>query len=422
MSNLYISDYIESQLLKSVEREQIISSLLENKWGKEDIDIAFLELDKKLEEAEKKEELLLKNKDNTIKPSLESKINYRQKNNFAKVKKDTSQTISRPLNIIADAFSFYKEKFLTLITVSLITQIILGVIEYCFESSFYKNFLLTWKADEMYISIASYICLALIYLWIGGVIIASIVENNRNEEVGVIESFMVGKTKLSSLLWLTFLFIFINISISAIIGSTLIVTTFFFSSWANIIYTISVLLEVLLFIISIIWYILANLSLFDENKLGIDALIKAREYTYGRWVGVIYRFIFSAIFPIAIFLILFCIAILIPNDIDTQIKEMNLGMIIIRAVIIFFIPLIGVYFFFLYQNLKDTQNEDSSKSSIKYIKYLASTCSLGVIIIIGTIIWINTSGKMSDNLVSSFKKNEGRIIYRIISNYKILSN
>jgi len=42
MSNLYISDYIESQLLKSVEREQIISSLLENKWGKEDIDIAFL--------------------------------------------------------------------------------------------------------------------------------------------------------------------------------------------------------------------------------------------------------------------------------------------------------------------------------------------------------------------------------------------
>jgi len=181
---------------------------------------------------------LLKNKDNTIKPSLESKINYRQKNNFAKVKKDTSQTISRPLNIIADAFSFYKEKFLTLITVSLITQIILGVIEYCFESSFYKNFLLTWKADEMYISIAGYICLALIYLWIGGVIIASIVENNRNEEVGVIESFMVGKTKLPSLLWLTFLFIFINISISAIIGSTLIVTTFFFSSWANIIWVL----------------------------------------------------------------------------------------------------------------------------------------------------------------------------------------
>lgn len=419
MPSSYISDYIESQLLKGIQKEQIIDSLLENKWKKEDIEIAFLELDKKLEKANNIEE---KASDTSyIKPSLESRVDNEQKNNIKKRYEASHKTMSGPLNIIADAFYLYKERFTILIIVSLIIQIILGVTGYFFETSFYKSFLLDQKENQTYISMVSNGLIALIYLWLSGVVIASIAKNTHDEEVGIIESFIIGKAKLFSLLWLTLLFIFINISISAIIVSALIVTSFFFAKWANIFYVISVTLEICLIIISVIWYILSVLILFDENKLGIGALIKAREAARGRWIGIIYRFIFSSIFFIAIFVVLFCIVIFIPEDIDVEIKEMNLGTIIIRTVMVFFVPLIASYFFFLYQNLTETKSEVNLEGSTKYIKYLAMFCSFGVIIIISTIILTNSSGAINNNLSINFNKTKEQIFYRIINNYKFFS-
>jgi hypothetical protein len=132
--------------------------------------------------------------------------------------------------------SLYKEKFLIFITISLVAQILLGLTKYCFETSFYKNLL---GDEQIYITIASFIFVALIHLWINGAIVSSIIESSRDsQEVGIMGFFLIAKSRLPSLLWISFLFIFINISLSAIIGSVLIVIILFSEEWINPIYII----------------------------------------------------------------------------------------------------------------------------------------------------------------------------------------
>ena len=420
----YVVDYIESQLLKGVEKEQIIKSLLENKWKKEDIDIAFLELDKKLSNDEKinkkdiSPEVIASPYVSNIKPSLESKFSYQPGEKLHQIKKeDSPQNMPRVLSIASDAFSLYKENFLTLVTISLISQIILGLIGYCLETSFYKNLLENGQIDKTYIIIATSIFLALIYLWINGATISSIIERSGdNQEIGITGFFLIAKSRLPSLLWISFLFIFINISISAIIASALIVLILFSEEWINLVYIISLLSIIFLATLSVIWYILAAFFLFDRNELGINALIKAREYIKGRWWAVVYRFIFSGLFFIAIFLLLFFIALLIPDNAQIKLSQINLGSNIIRIVMVFFAPLIWSYLFFIYQNLKDSKNEDIEESSDQYVNYLIFICSLGAIIIITSIIWIIISGGFSS---AGFELIKGQVVKRIMNSEPI---
>lgn len=167
-----------------------------------------------------------------------------------------------------------------------------------------------------------------VHLWSWVALLFAI--KDREENIGVKESYRRGWNKIIPYLWVSIL-------------SGFIVMTGF----------------ILLFIpglIFLIWFSLASYVLVCENKRGWTALMASREYIRGNWRSVFWRFVFVAFALCSVFYLLDIISNLIGVS-----KNNSFFSCINYA---FLTPMITIYWFLIYEKLKIVKKDTLSTGSV----------------------------------------------------------
>jgi len=203
----------------------------------------------------------------------------------------------------------------------------------------------------------------------------------NDENAGLHEIFRRGWKKILPSLWLSFIFCWI------IFGS-------FF-------------LFIVPALIFCIWFSLCFWVLYSENTGGLKALILSREYIRGHFFGVLWRFIF-----IELIYILASIAIeVLPTSINLFFDSFffetlaNYIRTFSELVLIALItPLIWIYHFVIYRNLKKSVTEINAVPTTRLkILYLGLPL-LGIVV--ATILFITVAKPFLSNLVSTRVQHE----------------
>lgn len=144
---------------------------------------------------------------------------------------------------------------------------------------------------------------------------------DHQDKISIIEAYRRAWPKIISYWWLSFLMIFI------IAGG--------------------MFLLVIPGIIFIIWFSLGAFILIAENLGGMNALLKSREYIKGRWLAVFWRFFFIT-FLLSFFVFIFTF-IFSAIPFKEEITQFLMGL--------FVLPLMMVYGFLIYTNLRALKGE-----------------------------------------------------------------
>lgn len=217
--------------------------------------------------------------------------------------------------------------------------------------------------------IFSIMIVALIIIQSWGQLALIYATKDHQEKIGVIESYRRSWNKLISFWWVSFLVGFI------VMGGMFLFTV------PGIIFSI--------------WFSLAIFVLVAENIKGMDALIKSKEYIKGNWWGVLWRFLFIGILSFIVILVFVIpIFIILPHflgEITTEIIWQIINVILQ----IFLTPLIMIYCFSVYNNLKNLKGEiavaPNKDQKITFIS-VGILGILGILAMIGFFYFIATAG------------------------------
>ncbi len=148
---------------------------------------------------------------------------------------------------------------------------------------------------------------------------------DREENIGIKESYHRGWGKITSYFWISFLSGFI------IAGGAFL---FFVPG-----------------LILFIWFSLASFVLISENKKGWSALMASKGYVRGNWWQLFWRFLFIGTI---IWLFFYLI-----NVISGLVTVLDIGDILFCVGYLLLIPIVTIYLFLIYESLKKTRNDDS---------------------------------------------------------------
>lgn len=149
---------------------------------------------------------------------------------------------------------------------------------------------------------------------------------DREEEIGVRESYRRGRKNI-----IAFLGTFILFELIVIVGSFL----FFVPG-----------------LIFLIWFIFAPFILVTENKKGWASLLASKAYVKGNWLGVFWRFLFIIIFT---YVVEFFIA-LIWKFVGNGAQFFVVSLIALSAIL----PQLAlIYLFLIYENLKSLKKNEN---------------------------------------------------------------
>jgi len=233
------------------------------------------------------------------------------------------QTLPAELNLpgITDllkrTFSVYKTKLGTFLGI-----IIFPTIFNYFSSVYFLPILIIILLKEGFVAffllfIVYFLIIAIISLWSNVSLIFAI--KNREEKIGIIESFRRGWSKIISIVWISFL-------IGIIIGG-------------------GYMLFIIPGIIFSIWFVFSGYVLVSENLKGMNALFRSKQLVTGYWWKVLWRFL-------AMGIILF-IPIIFLYTILTVATSAFLADLVVRTIFALFVfPFILVFGFLLYEDLK----------------------------------------------------------------------
>jgi len=221
--------------------------------------------------------------------------------------------------ILAEAWLFYKERFLTLLEIIAIPVLFSALSSLIGKNNFFSGFIFL----ILYLIAIAWGSLALIYAI-----------KNREEKIGFVEAYRYSFKKILSFWWLSLLGGFITLS-----GFVLLIVP-------GIIFTV--------------WFSLAIFILVAEDLKGMNALLKSREYVKGKWKDVFWRLFFISLLTIVIFLPSLILGFL---GFFSKIPHYN-GFIIyfISASITYltyllWIPLMVTYEFLIYRHLKTIKSD-----------------------------------------------------------------
>lgn len=120
-------------------------------------------------------------------------------------------------------------------------------------------------------------------------------------------------------------------------------------------------------IIFSVWFSLAIFVLIAEDLKGMNALLKSREYTKGRWWSIFWRFLFIIIVGFVILILFLIVGAILSSifAIGLSFLKISFSLIIIQIILnllsglaqFFLTPLIMTYLFLVYKNLKDVKGE-----------------------------------------------------------------
>jgi ABC-type spermidine/putrescine transport system permease subunit I len=232
-------------------------------------------------------------------------------------------------SLLKRSWQIYKERF----------WVFFGIIILLLVSRFFIFLPLIALKKNLVLGISLFIifflCLAVIYLWSQVSLIYVI--KDREERIGIRESFKRGWSKIISFFWISIL--------------TSLITAGGF------------LLFIIPGIIFAIWFVLAPFVLVAEDLKGMNVLLRSKQWVSGNWWKVFWRMIgISAILFLISFSLSFPFSIFLGK---------NLSDIIDSLISVFFLPFFVTYSFLIYENLKRMKGEIPfempKKEKIKYI-------------------------------------------------------
>lgn len=141
---------------------------------------------------------------------------------------------------------------------------------------------------------------------------------DREENIGIKESYRRGWGKLTSYFWISFLSGFI------IAGGTFL---FFVPG-----------------LIFFVWFSLASFVLISENKKGWQALSASKGYVRGNWWQLFWRFLFIGTIVWLFFYLI--------NVISSLVTVLDISDILFCVGYLLMIPIVTTYLFLIYENLR----------------------------------------------------------------------
>lgn len=258
--------------------------------------------------------------------------------------------LQEPTELLSEAWELYKAKWKTFLGI-VIAPILLILFIFlvfgigAFGASFFSfSFLEFSVANFITYSVGFVLILVLfltifiIQIWSQAALIYAIKENG---EIGIKEAYRKSKSKIKQFFWVSLLAGFITMG------------GFVFFAIPGFIFAI--------------WFSFAAYIVIMEELRGMDAILKSREYVRNYWWPVFWRFLFINLIMIGVMIIAALASMLIPLVAD--------------IVSIILTPLIMIYGYLVYQNLKRIKGDFEFRPSQGLKKKFIAVGILGFIII-----------------------------------------
>ena len=173
--------------------------------------------------------------------------------------------------------------------------------------------------------LSGFLTLAVIVIQLWSQIALLCAIKDREENIGVKESYRRGWGKIISYFWVSFL--------------------------SGIIITGGLFLFFVPGLIFFIWFSLASFVFISENKKGWSALAASKKYVRGNWLGVFWRFLCIAVISWLFFYLLTILASFVAVPAIEKIY-FYVGYVLLT-------PMVTIYSFLIYENLKKIHSGDS---------------------------------------------------------------
>lgn len=314
-------DWAKEQLQKGTSKDDVRQMLKNTGWQDHDIDQMFLEI-------------------NT--PS----------NSSVPIPPGNDLRFKGPWELSKKSLAIYKERFWPLLGIYLIPAAIFGAL--ILISFVGVRGIVATEIIKVTGTVATVGTFVVILIWILALLVlggwsmgASLYAiKDRSEKIGIKESYKRSRHLILPMLWLGFI---TGLAIACGVALLLIPG-----------------------IIFMIWFLFASQILVSENKRGLEALIKSKEYVRGMWWSVFGRFLFLQVFVLLIPAILRA-----PN-----IYALALIANLITALLV---PLSAIYTFLVYENLKEIKGVNVVAKTKKGWLVLMSV--LGTLFVILVVFW-----------------------------------
>lgn len=259
--------------------------------------------------------------------------------------------------LLEKSFGVYKSRFWTLVA---LTAIPIFAVFFIIA----VDALLATTGTDLFLALIivfSWLFIVLIQFWSQISLLYAI--KDRDEKIGIDESFRRGWKKLSSFVWMT-----------ALVGLVIMGGCMLF------------IIPALIFSI---WFAFAYYILVNENIGGMNALMKSKAYVQGHWWSVLWRLLIITGCCIVLGIALGTIAGIVALAAGGIYALIFFGLIyFLTGTLMTIFP--AVYSFLLYENLKEIKGNFTSEPKGKGWLTAAAIFG-GLAIILGTVININMS-------------------------------
>ncbi len=273
-------------------------------------------------------------------------------------------------NLLKRSWQIYKSRFwifLGIMFIPLLTSLVIRIFAAVFAISI-AGLLLNFRNLNLWIIIPSFFAAILVILFLSFILTiwpqASLLYTikEREQKIGIKESFAKGWHKIISYWWIYALSSFIVMG-----GSVLLIIPG---------------------IIFAIWFSLALYVLVAEDLKGMNALFRSKQLVADKWWSVLWRILIITLIVMA-----FSIGIQSLGDIFNY---KNIGSIISSIVVVLFTPLFIAYSFLIYEDLKEIKKHipfEAPKKSTKIKFILVGVVGLLLIpAILGGVVMTSLSG------------------------------
>src|SRR3989344_9351493 len=230
--------------------------------------------------------------------------------------------------LLDQAWEIYKKRFKVFLGIVILPVIVLplfvfflmlGVILLSSNSMFLNGLGLAVLILSAVLTLVSFLG----HLWSQIALLYAI--KDREENIGIKESYRRGWGKIISYFWVSFL--------------------------SGIIITGGLFLFFVPGLIFFIWFSLASFVFISENKKGWSALAASKKYVRGNWLGVFWRFLCIAVISWLFFYLLTILASFVAAPALEKIY-FYVGYVLLT-------PMVTIYSFLIYENLKKIHSGDS---------------------------------------------------------------
>ncbi len=302
MFNQQLVDYIREQTKKGKSKEDLKKVLLQEKWDDATIEESFAHA-------------LMSSLDTPPVPPA---------------------TLLSASATFGQAWKLYKQRFGTFLGVSLfpllfmiVFMLLIGLVGIAtgFSLASFPDLIGIKIIFLVVFAVLIAIVVSVIQVWGQAAMIYAV--KDTEEKIGIIESYRRAWKKLLSFWW-----------ISLLVG--IITAGGFF-------------LFVIPGIVFAVWFSFAMVVLIAENVKGMNALFTSREYVRGRWWAVLWRFLFIGLVYLLVYLGTLLFRLIPMPELAYQIIDFVVSFL--------FTPIIAIYSFLVYKNLKATKGEVVTNAS-----------------------------------------------------------